>query len=167
FIARGVKRLLIVEDDATQRESINALIGAGDDVEVTEVSSAEEALELLKSRDFDCMVVDLLLPGVDGGKLIEEVKMDARHRDLPIVVYTGKELSPSEEKRLKRYAESVIVKSGIQSPEKLLEDTVTFLHRVHEKLPAEARSILTERRAHDNALQGRKVLIVDDDVRNI
>ncbi|HZS35538.1 MAG TPA: response regulator, partial [Polyangia bacterium] len=167
FLERGVKRLLLVEDDATQRKSISALVGEGDDVEITGVPTAEQAIEQLQLHEFDCMVVDLLLPGSDGGKLIEDVKSNPRFRDLPIVVYTGKELQPGEEKRLKRYAESVIVKSGLQSPERLLEDTVTFLHRVDEKLPEHTRSILAERRVHDHALSGRKVLIVDDDVRNI
>ena len=114
FLDRSVRQLLLVEDDDHQRDSIIELVGEGDDVKVSAVRSAEEALAALDSGQFDCMVVDLVLPGDDGVRLVERVKTQARYRDLPIVVYTGKELTEDEEARLKKYTQSIILKSGVQ-----------------------------------------------------
>jgi CheY-like chemotaxis protein len=161
-----VRSLLVVDDDEMQRNSISELIGGGDDVEIVGVGSSEEALELLERRAFDCMVLDLKLPKMSGFKLLEKVKTDERFHSLPVIVYTGRELTRREETRLKKYAETIIVKD-VRSPERLLDETALFLHRVEAKLPEDKRKMLEQLHSADAALQGRKVLIADDDVRNV
>jgi CheY-like chemotaxis protein/signal transduction histidine kinase/HAMP domain-containing protein len=165
FLAEGVKRLLVVEDDERQRMSIVELIG-DDDVEIVAVGSAREALEQLAAGRFDCMVLDLGLEDVDGFKLLEQVKTNEELRDLPIIIYTGKELSKKQETQLRRYAETIIVKD-VKSPERLLDETALFLHRVEAQLPDEKRRMLEQLHSSDSVFQGKKVMIVDDDVRNI
>jgi CheY-like chemotaxis protein len=168
FLDRSVRKLLLVEDDDNQRDSIVALVGEGDDVQVTTTRTAEDALAALQNAgDFDCMVVDLVLPGDDGVQLVERIKAQDRFRDLPIIVYTGKELSAAEEQRLKRHAQSIIFKSGVHSPERLLEDTVLFLHRVEGRLPGRSKGMMADSPRADRDVSGRKVLVIDDDVRNI
>ncbi|MRI87508.1 HAMP domain-containing protein [Aggregicoccus sp. 17bor-14] len=169
FLERKERRLLLIEDDDTQRESITRLLGEGDDVKVTAVPTGEEAMKMLETGEYDCLVVDLLLPDVDGIRLVEEVKTQHRFRDLPVVVYTGKELSSKDEARLKKYTGSVILKSGSRSPEQLVADTALFLHRIDENLPEKTRQALAQRRdgGSEADLSGRKVLVVDDDMRNI
>ncbi len=167
FLDRSVRQLLLVEDDDHQRDSIIELVGEGDDVKVSAVRTAEEALAALDSGQFDCMVVDLVLPGDDGVRLVERVKTQPRYRDLPIVVYTGKELTDDEEQRLKKYTQSIILKSGVNSPERLLKDTALFLHRVEERLPERSKAMITESRKAEATVVGHKVLVIDDDVRNI
>jgi CheY-like chemotaxis protein len=166
FIERDVKSLLVVEDDEKQRESLVELLGGGDDVEVTAVGSSEEALARLEEGRFDCMVLDLRLPDTTGFKLLEKVKRDERFRDLPIIVYTGKELTRREETRLRRYAETIIVKDA-SSPERLLDETSLFLHRVESRLPAAKRRLLEQLHSAEAVFEGRKILVVDDDVRNV
>jgi HAMP domain-containing protein/CheY-like chemotaxis protein len=166
FIDRGVKRLLVVEDDPTQRDSIVELIGSEDDVEITAVGSSEEAASHLEQTHFDCMVLDLKLPKKTGFALLEQVKKDDRFRDLPIIVYTGKELTRTEETNLKRYADSIIVKDA-SSPERLLAETSLFLHRVEARLPASKRRMLEQLHSAEAVFEGKRVLIVDDDVRNV
>ncbi|MFN2467455.1 MAG: response regulator, partial [Gaiellaceae bacterium] len=165
FISRGAKRLLVVEDDDEQRNAIVELVGGGD-VEVTAVGSSEEALAELREGVFDCMVLDLKLPRTTGFALLEEAKQDERHRDLPIIVYTGKELTRREETRLQRYADSIIVKD-VRSPERLLQETTLFLHRVESKLPAEKRKMLEQLQSSDGVFRDKRVLVVDDDIRNV
>jgi HAMP domain-containing protein/CheY-like chemotaxis protein/signal transduction histidine kinase len=168
FLERKERHLLLIEDDAVQRVSLENLLGEGEDVKITAVSSGEEALKQLEETQFDCLVIDLMLPDMDGIKLVEEVKTQARFRDLPIVVYTGKELSAKDEARLKRYTGSVILKSGTKSPDQLLGDTALFLHRLDHNLPPRARQALAQRGNPENeGLTGKKVLVVDDDMRNI
>jgi CheY-like chemotaxis protein/signal transduction histidine kinase/HAMP domain-containing protein len=168
FLERKERRLLLIEDDAVQRASLEMLLGEGEDVKVTAVASGQEALQKLEESQFDCLVIDLLLPDMDGIKLVEEVKTQARFRDLPIVIYTGKELSQKDESRLKRYTGSVILKSGTKSPDQLLGDTALFLHRLDHNLPPRARQALAQRGTGENGgLTGKKVLVVDDDMRNI
>jgi len=166
FVNKKVKKLLVVEDDVVQQRSIADLL-RGEDVEVVAVTSGKEALEQLEGGGFDSLVLDLLLPDEDGSRLLEDIKTNPKFQDIPVVVYTGKDLSQKEEARLKRYAESVILKSGSSSPEKLLSDTALFLHRVEEKLPEKARELLRSQREEGESVAGKKVLIVDDDVRNI
>jgi len=161
-----VRSLLVVDDDETQRSSITELVGGGDDVEIVGVGSSEEALELLEQRQFDCMVLDLKLPKMSGFALLEKVKSDERFHTLPVIVYTGRELTRREETRLKKYAETIIVKD-VRSPERLLDETALFLHRVEAKLPEDKRKMLEQLHSADAVLQGRKVLIADDDVRNV
>jgi CheY-like chemotaxis protein/signal transduction histidine kinase/HAMP domain-containing protein len=165
FITQGVKRLLVVEDDETQRQSIIELVGE-DDVEISAVGSAEEALERLHAEHFDCMVLDLGLAEMDGFKLLEKVKGDPEIQEIPIIIYTGKELTPQEDTQLRRYAETIIIKDA-KSPERLLDETALFLHRVESRLPDEKRRMLEQLHSADSVFAGKKVMIVDDDVRNI
>ncbi|MFP2931828.1 response regulator, partial [Pyxidicoccus sp. 3LG] len=167
FLERKERRLLLVEDDDVQRESLVRLLADGGDVAVTAVATGEEVLKKLEENEYDCLVIDLLLPDTDGIKLVEEVKTQQRFRDLPIVVYTGKELTSKDEARLRRYTGSVILKSGTKSPEQLLSDTALFLHRLDQNLPPRARAALAQRNEKDNELAAKKVLVVDDDMRNI
>ncbi|MDB4878258.1 MAG: ATP-binding region ATPase domain protein [Gemmatimonadetes bacterium] len=166
FIDQQVKRLLVVEDDDGQRQSMIELI-AHEDVEITDVATAEEALEKLKTMHFDCMVLDLgLSGGTDGFQLLETVKSDPAMQDLPIIIYTGKDLSQAEETRLKKFAETIIVKD-VKSPERLLDETALFLHRVEARLPEQKRRMLERLHNTDAVFASKHVLVVDDDVRNI
>jgi HAMP domain-containing protein/CheY-like chemotaxis protein len=165
FIARRAKSLLVVEDDDEQRKAIVELIGGGDDVEITAVGTSEEALVALEEGRFDCMVLDLKLPKTTGFDLLEKVKQDERWKNLPIIIYTGKDLTRREETRLKRYAQTIIVKD-VRSPERLLEETALFLHRVESNLPQEKRRMLEQLHSAEAVFHGKKVLVVDDDVRN-
>jgi CheY-like chemotaxis protein len=163
FIDRPVKKLLLVEDDDNQRMSISELI-RDEQVDVTAVGTAESALEAIQARRFDCAVIDLGLPDLSGAELIERVRKTPGGEELPVIIYTGKDLTRAEERRLERIAATVIVK-GEGSSEKLLGDTALFLHRAIN-LAAEERPIVVERRP-DGSLVGRSVLIIDDDMRNI
>jgi signal transduction histidine kinase/CheY-like chemotaxis protein len=162
---RATKRVLVVEDDDTARASVAELIG-GDDVEVVAVASSEEALAALADDGFDCIVLDLKLPRATGFDLLEQIKADERHRDVPVIIHTGKALTRREETRLKRYADAIVVKDA-GSPERLLDETALHLHRAPADLPAEGRRMLEQLHQADAVLHGRTVLIVDDDVRNV
>jgi CheY-like chemotaxis protein len=164
---RKVKRLLIVEDDPTAREALSALLGEGDDVEVTAVWSAADARAKLDESAYDCLVVDLVLPDEDGVELIEQIKAQPRFENLPIIVYTGKEIAADEEQRLRRSAESVIRKGELRSMDRLVSDTALFLMRVERGLPEAARRSIREIAAADYPLAGKTVLVIDDDARNI
>ena len=165
-LVEGRKRkLLIVEDDENMRKSMVELIGNGD-VVTTVVGTGAEALTALRAAPFDCVVLDLRLPDMPGTALIEQMRDEARLRHLPIIVYTGKELSRKEESQLSAVTEAIIVK-GVRSPERLLDETALFLHRVEANLPPTKRRMIQQSRRVDHALEGKKVLVVDDDVRNI
>ncbi|MDQ3523251.1 MAG: response regulator, partial [Gemmatimonadota bacterium] len=127
---------------------------------------AEEALRELESKQYDCMVLDLGLADMNGFKLLETVKENEVWRDLPIIVYTGKDLSPADDTKLRRYAETIIIKDA-SSPERLLDETALFLHRVEAELPEQKRRMLEQLHNSDDVFRGKQVLIVDDDVRNI
>jgi CheY-like chemotaxis protein len=163
FIERPVKNLLIVEDDENQRQSIVALIG-NRDVKSTAVATGQEALDKMNEVHFDCLVLDLGLPDMTGLELIEKVR--ANRPDLPIIIYTGKELSEDDETQLKRVSDAIIIKS-VKSPEQLLDETALFLHRVVENLPEQKRQMIRQVHMSDPVLAKRKVLVVDDDIRNI
>jgi CheY-like chemotaxis protein len=165
FLTRGKRSLLVVDDDAMQREAIVELIGSSD-VHTVAVGSASEALDTLKSARFDCMVLDLGLPDMDGFELLDQIADDAGLHDLPVVIYTARDLSRKEVTRLKRYAKTIVIKDA-RSPERLLDETALFLHRSPNTLPEIQRRMLHDIRAEDSGLAGRKVLIVDDDLRNI
>jgi len=165
FVERGPGKLLVVEDDDVQRMSVVELIGNGD-VNTTAVATGQEALSMLRGERFDCMVLDLKLPDMTGFDLIERLQTEVGRSDLPIIVYTGKELTRKEELHLKRVAASIIIKEA-DSPERLLAETALFLHRVEANLPEPTRRLLEQVHRRDPVLAERKVLIVDDDVRNI
>jgi len=167
FIERSVRKLLLVQGDEAQAKEIVELVGTGDDVEVTLAPTAKAALAELSKGEFDCMVVDISGPGREGLGLIEAVKRMPSHRTLPVIVYTGKDLAPSEDHMARRYAESVIQKSSEGSREQLLNDTALFLHRVEDTLPEPARQLLLERRGKEDSIADRTVLVIDDDIRNI
>jgi CheY-like chemotaxis protein len=166
FIERRVKNLLVVEDDDVERNAVVELIGSGDDVEITAVASGEEAEAALEATPFDCMVLDLKLPDGSGFALLEKIKKDERHRQMPVIVHTGKDLTRREETRLKKYAEAIVVKD-VRSPERLLDETALFLHRIEARLPTDQRKMLEQLHNADAVFDGKKVLIVDDDVRNV
>ncbi len=165
FVDRPIKRLLVVEDDVVQQQSIAELIGDGD-VETTAVTTGADALQALQRESFDCMVLDLGLPDMTGFQLITRVKGEIGLRKLPTIVYTGKQLTRREEAELRRMAESVVIKDA-QSPERLLDETALFLHRVTARLPESKRRMLEQLHRTDPTLTGRTALVVDDDVRNI
>jgi CheY-like chemotaxis protein len=165
FVERPNKTLLVVEDNEAQRNAIVELIGEGD-VEITAVGTGEEALNVLRERRFDCMVLDLGLPDMSGFDFINRMKNDLGLHDIPIVVYTGRELSRKEETELKRMADAIIIKD-VRSPDRLLDETALFLHRVEANLPENKRKMLEQLHESDPVLAGKKALIVDDDMRNI
>jgi CheY-like chemotaxis protein len=159
------KRLLVVEDEPAQQLSIEALLGH-DDIDVSVVSTGSDALAAVNKEQFDCVVLDLRLPDMTGFELLEQLGQSKPGSELPVVVFTGKDLSPEEDARLHMLARSVIVKD-VESPERLLDETALFLHRVVSDLPEQKRNMLDRLHRSDEALVGKKVLIVDDDVRNI
>jgi CheY-like chemotaxis protein len=165
FLMGGKRSLLVVEDDMAQREAIVALIGDSD-VRIVTAPDGKAALEALAQQHFDCMVLDLTLPDVSGFDLLDQIGKQQALRDLPIVIYTAQELSRKEVTKLKRYAKTIVVKDA-RSPERLLDETALFLHRSQASLPETQRKMLEEIHALDSGLAGRKVLIVDDDLRNI
>jgi CheY-like chemotaxis protein len=165
FIDRKVRNLLVVEDDDVERASIVELIGNGD-VKTTAVASGEEALRALESQNYDCLVLDLGLNDMNGFELLERMKANPQLSQIPVIVYTGKELTKKQETELRRLAETIIIKD-VKSPDRLLDETALFLHRVESNLPADKRRMLEQLHLHDPALSGRKAFIVDDDIRNI
>ncbi|HEV2856755.1 MAG TPA: HAMP domain-containing protein [Thermoanaerobaculia bacterium] len=165
YVTPHTKRLLVVEDNDIERGSIIELLDH-DDIEITAVGTGAEAMAALAELSFDCCVVDLRLPDMTGFELLEKVQSEPALRDVPVVVYTGKELSDGEEARLKTVAKSVVLKD-VQSPERLLDETALFLHRVVADLPEPKRKMLEQLHGSTEVLRRRKVLVVDDDVRNI
>ena len=165
YAAPRRRRLLVIEDNPAERLSIEELL-RHDDVDIATVDSGAEALARLTTESFDCAVLDLRLPDMTGFDVLERIKEHEVLADLPVVVFTGKELSPEEDARLRTLARSVVVK-GVESPERLLDETSLFLHRVVGDLPAEKQAMLRALHDSDEDLQGKKVLVVDDDTRNI
>ena len=159
------KRLLVVEDNPAEQLSIRELLGY-EDIDVELAATGSEALAALDDQPFDCVVLDLRLPDMSGFEILERFRDTPMLSHLPVVVFTGKDLSPEEDARLHMLARSVVVK-GVESPERLLDETALFLHRVVTDLPAEKQKMLDLLHHSDEALVGKKVLVVDDDVRNI
>jgi hypothetical protein len=165
FIERRVKNVLVIEDDELQRSAILDIIGNGD-VKATAVANAEEALDALGRQHYDCVVLDLVLPDRSGLELLQEIKSRPELATLPIVVYTAKDVSREEETQLRRLAQTIILKD-VRSPERLLDETALYLHRNAENLPEAKRKILVQLHSSDAVLAGKKVVLVDDDIRNI
>ena len=159
------KRLLVIEDDDRERASVVELLDH-DDIEITAVGTGAEALAALHEHVFDCCVVDLRLPDMSGFELLDKLRDEPQLQSLPVVVFTGKDLSSTEEARLRTVAKSIVVKD-VQSPERLLDETSLFLHRVIADLPEHKRRMIEKLHGSTEALRGRKVLVVDDDARNI
>ncbi|MCQ4304194.1 two-component system sensor histidine kinase/response regulator [Stutzerimonas frequens] len=164
-LAQKVKRILLVEDDALQRESMSRLI-EDVDIEITAVEFGEQALELLRSTVFDCMIIDLKLPDMDGSELLERMAKEDICSFPPVIVYTGRNLTRDEEAALLKYSRSIIIK-GARSPERLLDEVTLFLHKVESDMPPERQKMLKSARSREKAFEGRKILVVDDDVRNV
>jgi CheY-like chemotaxis protein/signal transduction histidine kinase/HAMP domain-containing protein len=165
YVTPRRKRLLVVEDNPAEQLSIKELLGY-DDIDVTVASTGQEALAVANQQSFDCAVLDLRLPDMSGFEVLERLRDTPALSDLPVVVFTGRELSSDEDAELHTLARSVVVK-GVESPERLLDETALFLHRVVAHLPPEKQKMLDRLHRSDDALVGKKVLVVDDDVRNI
>ena len=164
-LTQKVKRVLLVEDDDLQRDSIARLIG-DEDIEITAVGLAQDALDLLRTTIFDCMIIDLKLPDMLGNDLLKRMSTEDIRSFPPVIVYTGRNLTRDEEAELRKYSRSIIIK-GARSPERLLDEVTLFLHKVESRLSHERQTMLKTARSRDKVFEGRKVLLVDDDVRNI
>lgn len=162
---QDVRRVLVVEDDDRQRESVRQLL-ARDGVEIVPAATATEALQKLQASTFDCVVMDLNLPDMSGYELLQQMTEQDGVAFPPVIVYTGRALSRTEEQELRRFSKSIIIKDA-RSPERLLDDVTLFLHQVEAELPAEHRQMLQLARSRESALEGRTVLVVEDDVRNV
>jgi CheY-like chemotaxis protein len=165
FITPHLKRLLVVEDNETESQSIIELL-AHDDLEIVTASTGGTAIQALLDQEFDCCVLDLRLADMSGFELLERIKSEAKLTHLPVVVFTGKDLDPEEERQLKSMAKSIVLK-GVQSPERLFDETALFLHRTVANLPEAKQKMLERLHGSNEVLRGRKVLVVDDDARNI
>jgi CheY-like chemotaxis protein len=165
FIKPRRKRLLVVEDNAAERMSIAELLGH-DDIDILVAETGSGALDALRRDQIDCVVLDLRLPDMSGFEVLDQLREEASLADIPVVVFTGRELTPEEDARLHTMARSVVVK-GVESPERLLDETALFLHRVVADLPAEKQRMLERLYSSDEDLLGQTVLLVDDDARNI
>jgi signal transduction histidine kinase/DNA-binding response OmpR family regulator/CHASE3 domain sensor protein len=163
--AQKIKRVMLVEDDERQRESVMALI-ADADVEISAVGTGGEALKLLATDIFDCMVIDLKLPDMMGNELLQRMSQEEICSFPPVIVYTGRNLTRDEEADLLKYSRSIIIK-GARSPERLLDEVTLFLHKVESQLSSERQTMLKTVRGRDRVFDGRTILLVDDDVRNV
>ncbi len=164
-ISQNVRRVLIVEDNDVQRDAVAKLIGSPE-VETICAGTAAECLALLREQTFDCMVLDLSLPDASGYALLETISQDSAHSFPPVIVYTGRVLTAEEEQKLRRFSKSIIIK-GAKSPERLLDEVTLFLHQVVSDLPDEQQKMIRRARNRDALLEGRRILIVEDDVRNV
>ncbi|MBV8853845.1 MAG: response regulator [Sinobacteraceae bacterium] len=163
--SQRVRRVLVVEDDERQRESIRQLL-ENEDVHITAARNAADALGSLRTNTFDCVVMDLNLPDVSGHELLQRMAEAEDVAFPPVIVYTGRSLTGDEEQSLRRFSRSIIIKDA-RSPERLLDEVTLFLHQVEARLPAERQRMLQQARDRDAALEGRRILVVEDDVRNI
>ena len=164
-LSQRMNCVLIVEDDQVQRQAVAKLL-TSHDVETVTAGTAAECLELLKEQTFDCMVLDLSLPDASGYSLLETLSQEGAYAFPPVIVYTGRELSADDESRLRRYSKSIIIK-GAKSPDRLLDEVTLFLHQVVAELPDEQQKMIRKARSRDALLEGRRILVVEDDVRNV
>jgi CheY-like chemotaxis protein len=165
FADKKLKKLLVVEDNEQQNKDIRELIGNGD-VQVTPCFTGQEALHLVQKEKFDCIIIDLGLPDMNGMQLLEKIRRSEELQRTPIIVYTAKDLSRDETNRLHKLASTVILKTA-DSRERLLDETTLFLHRVESRLPKEKQQIIRRLHRTDEILKNKKILLVDDDMRNI
>jgi signal transduction histidine kinase/CheY-like chemotaxis protein len=165
FVERPVKKLLLVEDDETLQNSIIELLG-GDDIEIRAVGTGEDALNTLQSERFDCAIVDLMLPDMEWSELIGSIKQKSGFPELPVIVHTGKDLTKKETTRIRKLAETIIVKDA-DSLERLVDETALFLHRDVANLNESQKNMMKRVNLVDPRLENRQVLVVDDDIRNI
>ncbi len=156
---------MIVEDNPAEQLSINELLGH-DDIEIITTGTGQQALQILRDQVCDCVVLDLRLPDMSGFEVLEYIRADQTIADVPVVVFTGRELSPEEDAQLHMMARSIVVK-GVESPERLLDETALFLHRVVTDLPLAKQKMLERLNSSDEDLVNSTVLLVDDDARNI
>jgi CheY-like chemotaxis protein len=164
-LSQRMHRILIVEDDPVQRDAVGKLL-TSHDVETVMAGTAAECLERLKQQTFDCMVLDLSLPDASGYSLLETLSRESAYSFPPVIVYTGRDLSANDEQRLRRYSKSIIIK-GAKSPERLLDEVTLFLHQVVSDLPDEQQRMIRKAWHRDALLEGRRILVVEDDVRNV
>uniref|UniRef100_UPI0032B1F78F response regulator n=1 Tax=uncultured Abyssibacter sp. TaxID=2320202 RepID=UPI0032B1F78F len=162
---QAARRVLVVEDNASSQIAIRELLSS-DDVEIVPAHSGAEAFRLMKNEHFDCVVLDLSLPDTDGLELMRKLKADESFQHPPVVVYTGRDLTRAEHKELSQLAQSIVVK-GAESPDRLLDEVTLFLHSVESKLPEQQQEILRRTRSQDPSFRGKKLLMVDDDLRNV
>jgi CheY-like chemotaxis protein len=160
-----VRRVLIVEDDPAQLKGLSQLLSLKD-VETVGCPTAADCLERLRLETFDCMVLDMTLPDASGFEVLERLASDDTFSFPPVIVYTARELSQDEELRLRKYSKSIIIK-GAKSPERLMDEVTLFLHQVVSELPARQQQMLTASLSRDSLLEGRRILVVEDDVRNV
>ncbi len=165
IVSRPVKKLLVVEDDEVQKKSIMELISGGD-VESAAVSTGEAAYEYLHRETVDCIILDLGLGDMSGYDLLAKIRKNKDFSRIPVIVYTGRDISKEEETRLQKYADSIIIK-GVRSPERLVDETALFLHRVAADLPREKRKMISAVHDKEDIFKDKKILIVDDDMRNV
>jgi tubulin-specific chaperone A len=164
-IGDRVRRVLLVEDDPVQAQAVQALLG-DEQIHIEVARSGKEAMSLLEGQSFDCMILDLGLPDISGIEMLSHVRSGPKLKDMPIIVYTGRDLTPQESAAVRDYAEMIVLKDA-RSPEKLLEETTLFLHLVESELPAEKKRMLQRIHDREAVFQGKKVLLVDDDMRNV
>jgi CheY-like chemotaxis protein/signal transduction histidine kinase len=165
FVSRKIKKLLIVEDNRQHNNAIQELIGNGD-VKCYPAYTGEEAEQLLDKEEFDCIIIDIGLPGMSGFRLLDQIKEREDTRKIPVIVYTGRTLTREENSRLEKLANAIVVKTAF-SHERLLDETTLFLHRVESRLPREKQQMIRKLHKSDQILRGKKVLVVDDDVRKV
>jgi CheY-like chemotaxis protein len=165
FVGARTRRLLVVDDNQTERDSVVSLLGH-DDIVIETAGTGGEAFQRLMDNPFDCCVLDLRLPDMSGYSLLEKMQAEPSLREVPVVVFTGKELEPEEEKQLRALAKSIVLKD-VQSADRLFDETALFLHRVVANLPEPKQRMLARLHNSNEALHGRRALVVDDDARNI
>jgi len=165
IISKPIKKLLIVEDEEIMRKGIINLM-KGENIHITDVATGKEALEKISNEDYDCMILDLGLEDMTGFELLDKFEKKKLATELPIVIYTGRELSRDENDQLKKYSQSIILK-GARSFERLLAETTLFLHQVESKLPTEKKKMLKKVHGSVDVLEGKTILVVDDDMRNV
>ncbi|MCF8366258.1 MAG: response regulator [Bacteroidales bacterium] len=165
YISKPVKKLLVIEDDDDMRKAMVELID-DDDINITSISTGRQALDQMKKDDFDCIILDLGLKDMSGYELLKKIGRKDSNESIPVIIYTGQELSREDEEKLSKYSDSIIIK-GAKSPERLLAETTLFLHRVESNLPEEKQKMLKVVHSQEDIIKEKKVLIVDDDMRNV